>query len=146
MLGWAANGSQSVSKCFKLLEFFGGFSWVFKAIFILFFSFFALLITQTTRGHKAIEWSLDCTNVYKQYTAWDPLTDGLSQGVRYRRDSSTRCVARCADVLITFCRVWLLLLIKLTKATWNFTQKHTQTKHVARRRTKRARGGDGIED
>lgn len=99
-----------------------------------------MLITQTTRGHKAIECSLKCTNVYKQYTAWDPIADGLSQGVRYRRDSSTRCVARCADVLITFCRVWLLLLIKLTKATWNFTQKtHTNKARCTQTNQKRTR-------
>lgn len=143
MLGWAANGSQSVSNCWSFSEVFHEF---LKQFLYYFFFLFCFANYPTTRGHKAIECSLDRTNVYKQYTAWDPIADGLSQGVRYRRDSSTRCVARCADVLITFCRVWLLLLIKLTKATWNFTQKHTQTKHVARRRTKRARGGDGIED
>lgn len=134
---------QSVSNCWSFSEVFHEF---LKQFLYYFFPPSCFANYPTTRGHKAIECSLDCTNVYKQYTAWDPIADGLSQGVRYRRDSSTRCVARCADVLITFCRVWLLLLIKLTKATWNFTQKQTQTKHVARRRTKRARGGDGIED
>lgn len=108
---------QSVSNCWSFSEVFLEF---FNYFHIFFFSFVALLITQQREVIKQL--NAACTNVYKQYTAWDPVADGLSQGVRYRRDSSTRCVVMCADVLITFCRVWLLLLIKLTKATWNFTR------------------------